>query len=190
MKFLKEIISKRNQYDEDQEEEDMDFSMADDEDQDEDQDEEDMDFSMADDEEDQDEEDMDFSMADDEEDQDEEDMDFSMADDEEDQDEDQEDYQLSQVAIKSTENPDRQGVIRNVPSAHLVYKRQTENGTYDELWLFNSSDTLIDNLKTRKAVLAGTDIPHTSTQSPDGKQQYTIWTAGNGELLNITGLPN
>ena len=133
-------------------------------------------------------------MADDEEDQGEdqgeEDMDFSMADDEEDQGEDQEDYQLSQVAIKSTENPDRQGVIRNVPSAHLVYKRQTENGTYDELWLFNSSDTLIDNLKTRKAVLAGTDIPHTSTQSPDGKQQYTIWTAGNGELLNITGLPN
>ncbi len=100
------------------------------------------------------------------------------------------DQDLDQVANKATENPDRQGVLRAVRGAHLVYKRETEDGTYEELWVFNGGDSVSKNLDTRKAILAGTDIPTNKTSSPDGKQQYTLWTAGNAELLNIVGLPN
>ena len=31
------------------------------------------------------------------------------------------------------DDPDRQGLIRTVKGAHLVYKRKQEDGTYDEL---------------------------------------------------------
>lgn len=102
----------------------------------------------------------------------------------------EDDQELDQVAGKATENPDRQGVLRAVKGAHLVYKRETEDGTYEELWVFNGGDSVSKNLDTRKAILAGTDIPTNKTASPDGKQQYTLWTAGNAELLNIVGLPN
>lgn len=100
------------------------------------------------------------------------------------------DQELDQVANKATENPDRQGLIRAVRGAHMVYKRQTEEGTYEELWVYNSADSVAKNLEIRKAILSGTDIPPNKTNSPDGKQQYTLWTAGNAELLNIKGLPN
>lgn len=99
------------------------------------------------------------------------------------------DNELEQVASKATENPDRQGVVRAVRGAHMVYKRQVEDGTYEELWVFNSPDTIAKNMHIRKAILAGTDIPTNKTSSPDGKQQYELWTAGNAELLNIKGLP-
>lgn len=99
------------------------------------------------------------------------------------------DQELDQIASKATENPDRQGLIRAVKGAHMVYKRKTEDGTYEELWVFNSPDNINGNLDIRKAILSGTDIPTNKTNSPDGKQQYTLWTAGNAELLNIKGLP-
>lgn len=102
----------------------------------------------------------------------------------------EDDQQLDQVADKATENPDRQGVIRAVKGAHLVYKRETEDGTYEELWVFNGGDTVSKNLSVRKAILAGTDIPTNKTTSEDGKQKYELWTAGNAEILHVTGLPN
>lgn len=87
------------------------------------------------------------------------------------------------------EDPDRQGLIRTVDKAHLVYKRVQADGTYAELWIYNHND-INDEMKIRKAIISGTDIPVNKTQSPDGSQSYTIWTAGNAELLHITGLPN
>ena len=97
--------------------------------------------------------------------------------------------QLDDVASNATEDPDRQGVIRAVKKAHLVYKRESGDGGFEELWVYNVG-TMKDELETRKAILAGTDIPPGKTASPDGTQTYSIWSTGNAELLSIKGLPN
>lgn len=86
------------------------------------------------------------------------------------------------------EDPNRQGMIRTVKGAHLVYKREVEDGTYEELWIYNAS-TLRDEITIRKAVLAGTDIPVNKSQSPDGAQSVETWVAGNAELMLVKGLP-
>lgn len=88
------------------------------------------------------------------------------------------------------ENPDLQGTIRAIPNAHLVYKRQQEDGTFDELWHYNIGEDFKRELKIRRAVLAGTDIPINKMKSPDGNQTYELWTIGNGQMLKIQGLPN
>ena len=87
-------------------------------------------------------------------------------------------------------DPDRQGVIRTVPNAHLVYKRQTEEGTYDELWIYNTGADMKDELEIRRHILAGTDIPTNRTKSDDGTQIYTLTSMGNAQYLHIRGLPN
>ena len=86
------------------------------------------------------------------------------------------------------EDPDRAGLIRTVNKAHLVYKRSTEDGSYEEMWTYNVTN-LRDEMSVRKAILSGTDIPPNKTQSPDGSQHYELWTAGNAEVMLIKGLP-
>lgn len=88
------------------------------------------------------------------------------------------------------ENPDRAGVIRTVDGAHLVYKRQTEDGSFEELWLYNTGNSVTSELEVRRDILAGTDIPPKGTKSPDGSQYYSITTLGNAQYLNVHGLPN
>ena len=88
------------------------------------------------------------------------------------------------------DDPNYQGVIRTVPSAHLVFKRQLEDGTFDELWQYNIGDDFKKELKVRRAILAGTDIPINKMRSPDNSQTYDLWTVGNGQLLKVKGLPN
>ena len=80
-------------------------------------------------------------------------------------------------------------IIRTVNGAHLVYKRQAEDGTFNELWVYNT-DNMQGELKIRRDILAGTDIPQNQTQSEDGSQHYTLQTLGNGQILYIQGLPN
>lgn len=103
---------------------------------------------------------------------------------------DEDDSDLDQIADKATEDHNRQGLIRKVQGAHLVYKRETENGTFEEMWCYNVKDSLKNEMTTRKAILSGTDIPTHKTTSDDGKQTYTIWTSGNIEILCIYNLPN
>jgi hypothetical protein len=86
------------------------------------------------------------------------------------------------------EDPDRAGLIRTVNKAHLVYKRSTDDGTYEEMWMYNVTN-LRDEMSVRKAILSGTDIPPNKSQSPDGSQSYELWTAGNAEMMLIKGLP-
>lgn len=86
-------------------------------------------------------------------------------------------------------DPDYQGIIRTIPDAHLVYKRENGEGAYDELWVYNV-DTMKDELKIRRNILAGTDIPENKTHSPDGSQYFTLATMGNAQMLFISGLPN
>lgn len=90
-------------------------------------------------------------------------------------------------AVKE-EDPNRQGVIRTVPNAHLVYKRTTPDGTFEELWIYNTGGSMQDELNIRRNILAGTDIPKNKVKSPDGKQHYDVWTIGNAQILNIHGL--
>ncbi len=92
--------------------------------------------------------------------------------------------------LEEPEDPKRAGLIRVVDNAHLIYKRQSENGTYEELWIYNIRNDANDELKIRRDILAGTDIPPQKTRSPDGVQSYTSTTMGNAQMLEIKGLPN
>lgn len=82
-----------------------------------------------------------------------------------------------------------QGVTRTVKGAHLVYKKQDDEGQFEELWIFPISKGVNTELSIRKNILAGTDIPDGRTESEDGNQKYELWTAGNAQLMRITGLP-
>lgn len=88
------------------------------------------------------------------------------------------------------EDPNRQGEIRTVPGAHLVYKRQTDDGTFEELWVYKQGQALQDEIDIRRDILAGTDIPTTQTSSEDDTQESETWSIGNVQLLSIKGLPN
>ena len=92
--------------------------------------------------------------------------------------------------LEEPENPDRAGLIRVVDNAHLIYKRQAENGTFEELWIYNIHTDTNDELEIRRAILSGTDIPVKKTKSPDGVQSYTSSTMGNAQMMKISGLPN
>lgn len=88
------------------------------------------------------------------------------------------------------QDPNRQGTIRRVKNAHLVYKRQSDDGTFEELWIYKQGDKFDDELEIRRDILAGTDIPVNKTQSDDKRQQSDSWTSGNVQMLKITGLTN
>ena len=100
----------------------------------------------------------------------------------------QSDNHSNQEDQEDQTDPNRAGVIRRVKGAHLVYKREQSDGTYEEMWIYNSGSFDLD-LKTKKAIIAGTDIPENDTRSPDGTQNVIMWSAGNCDVLVITGLP-
>lgn len=95
-----------------------------------------------------------------------------------------------QDSEQSTDDPDRQGVIREVDQAHLVFKRKTDDGTFEELWVYNIGLGIKSELETRRSILAGTDIPVGQLKSKDGKQTFDLWTVGNVQMLKVKGLPN
>jgi len=96
---------------------------------------------------------------------------------------------LDNIADEATEDPNKAGVIRKVPNAHLVFKRASEDGGFEELWVYNVGNYSQD-LLTKKEILSGTDIPVNKTESEDGKQSYTMWSSGNAEMVYIKGLTN
>ena len=86
-------------------------------------------------------------------------------------------------------NPDKEGLIRTVRGAYMVYKRATAEGNFEELWLYN-----MGNVKTqthiRNAILAGTDIDPITLRSPTNDQTADVWSKGNVQYLHVNGLPN
>lgn len=88
------------------------------------------------------------------------------------------------------DDPNRQGDIRTVDGAHLVYKRQVDDGSFEELWVLKQGEKFHDELDIRRDVLAGTDIPANKTKSDDGSQTSDSWNVGNIQYLQILGLPN
>lgn len=89
---------------------------------------------------------------------------------------------------------DRQGNIRTIANAHLVYKRKNEQNTYDELWIYKRNSLVKKTDLTYRAIIAGTDIPRGSTFSEDGEQSVSVWEVGPPEAIivfvNIKGLSN
>jgi len=92
--------------------------------------------------------------------------------------------------LEEPKDPNRAGFVRHVDNAHLVYKRQDDNGTFEELWVYNLHANSTDELEIRRDILAGTDIPPQKTRSPDGVQKYVTTSMGNAQMVHITGLPN
>ena len=88
------------------------------------------------------------------------------------------------------DDPNLQGVIRTVPNSHLIYKRQQEDGTFNELWQYSIGDDFRKELEVRRSILAGTDIPPNKMSSPDNTQSFELWTAGNAQVMHVRGLPN
>jgi hypothetical protein len=93
-----------------------------------------------------------------------------------------------QVQDTDEDNQDFQGLIRTVRGACLVFKRKTQNGTYNELWIYNVGNSLKQETAIRKAIISGTDIDPNTQTSDDGQQKASTWTKGNVQFLNITGL--
>lgn len=92
-------------------------------------------------------------------------------------------------SFDSYKNKNKEGNIRYVPNAHLIFKRKEGDGSFTELWMYKMDD-FKTALETRKNILAGTDIPEDDDTSPDGKQTYELYSVGNIEQMTITGLPN
>lgn len=99
------------------------------------------------------------------------------------------DSAADEIANLALEDPNKQGIIRRVAGAHLVYKRESDNNTFTELWVYRADDVKQCHT-TRRSILAGTDIVLPQMSSEDGQQQFTTWSVGNMEMMQITGLAN
>lgn len=92
------------------------------------------------------------------------------------------------------EDPDRQGSIRVVKNAHLIYKRKDDNNMYTELWVYKEDMSKQISKDVYYAILAGTDIPRGSNSSPDGTQTVSTWMVGPAAstvtYVEIKGIPN
>ena len=87
------------------------------------------------------------------------------------------------------EDADFQGEIRTVKGANLVYKRQMENGNFEELWVYNVGNDMKRETQIRRAILAGTDINPSTQESEDGNQYSETSSMGNIQFLHIIGMP-
>ena len=84
-----------------------------------------------------------------------------------------------------------EAVKRFVPGAHLVFKRQSETDSYEELWIYQiNPSSPLDSAKIERQILAGTDIDPGTLSSEEGTQVATTWVAGNAKYMHITGLSN
>lgn len=91
---------------------------------------------------------------------------------------------------REPEDPDKQGLIRTIPGAHLIYKRVGNNGTYTEMWMLQVGPNHRTEDKIRSAILDGTDIDQRLGASESGEQSYEIWTCNDRQIMKISGLPN
>lgn len=88
--------------------------------------------------------------------------------------------------------PDRQGDVRYVKGAHLVFRREDpEEGTFEELWIFNTGkDAVRKSDSILRDILSGTEIDPSQIRSEDGTQTYSAWSVGNAQMVHVKGLPS
>lgn len=88
----------------------------------------------------------------------------------------------------------KQGMIRTVKDAHLVYKRKDQNNQYTELWVYKRDSGKKNSTAPFDAIIAGTDIEKGHTMSPDGEQSIRTWEVGPVSntvcFVEIMGLAN
>lgn len=88
-------------------------------------------------------------------------------------------------------NPSQDPITRYVKGAHLVFKRQADVDTYEELWIYNIDEKdPKGHAKIEELILAGTDVDVSTMASEDGSQRASTWVTGNAKMLHITGLVN
>lgn len=106
-------------------------------------------------------------------------------------DEDGEDGEDSEFGDEDGE-PDRQGDVRYVKGAHLVFRREDpEEGTFEELWIFNTGkDAVRKSDSILRDILSGTEIDPSQIRSEDGTQTYSAWSVGNAQMVHVKGLPS
>ncbi len=104
------------------------------------------------------------------------------------------DDEFAAVETDKEDDPDRQGSIRVVKGAHLVYKRKNETNQYEELWVYKQDMLVKNNTTIYAAIIAGTDIEQNRKASNDGSQTVDTWEIGQPSntlvYVNIKGLPN
>ncbi len=114
----------------------------------------------------------------------------TVTDKESDKESDKETDKESDKEGEDKKDANRDGLIRYVKNAHLVYKRKDVDGTYTELWQYKISKNFKDEFYIRNAILAGTDIDQKTGASVDHKQSFELWTNNNMQVMKIIGLPN
>lgn len=97
---------------------------------------------------------------------------------------------LEDDELEDDEDEDYQGNIRTVKGAHLVYKRMTEDGTYDELWIYNVGKNKPAEQKIRNAILAGAGTGDNMGEEGEEPKQPETYTVGNVQYIKLTGVPN
>lgn len=83
-----------------------------------------------------------------------------------------------------------QGIIRTVKGANLVYKRKDSDGDFTELWIYNIGKDMKHSNDVKRAIVAGTDIDPSRMESEDGTQKMDLYSIGNVQYLELSGLPN
>lgn len=104
--------------------------------------------------------------------------------------EDELDGEDGQLGDEEPQDQNYQGNVRSIPGTFLVYKREAEDSTFEELWLYNVGKDIKHEMKLRRAILSGTDISPQTGRSKDGKQTAKITSLGNVQFLNVFGVPN
>lgn len=99
--------------------------------------------------------------------------------------------ELDQESEEMDGAPSQEPIVRYVKGAHLVFKRQDDVDTYEELWIYeiNPQDPK-SHAKVEELILAGTDISPSNMSSEDGSQRAYTWVTGNAKMMHITGLVN
>jgi hypothetical protein len=94
--------------------------------------------------------------------------------------------------IPSPEDLNRQGTIRVVKDAHLVYKRKEDANRYTELWIYKRNLLAKQSDTVYAAIMAATDIQNLAKKSVDGEQSVEVWSIGDPRdkltFVKINGL--
>lgn len=121
------------------------------------------------------------------------DTELDVGEDDLDLDEPSENGQDSEIDLDDEEvdaDEDYQGNIRTIRGAHLVYKRATEDGTFEELWIYNVGKNRAAEAKIRNAIMAGSDVDVNRDVSEDGSQKVETYTVGNVQYIKLIGVNN